>query len=162
MVAKFLLSPHPKDPFLPYALLNRPTHRLLLSLPVFSSMLSDCHYPTGQPYFILLLSYHQWPPLPLSKVSEDPSPWASRLATPHARAQVFKRNGRKLFIFHFGVCLFVSFNYWYHNRFFFSIAFYCRCIVFYLHYELNGLLRTSLETQSFITDMTSLEMGSEF
>lgn len=104
-----------------------------------------------------------FPSIPLSKVNEAPHPLSNQTPHPlHPRVLVFKRNERKLFIFHFSVFLFHLIT-GITTGFFFSVAFHCKCIVFHLHYELNRLLWASLETQSpFITDMTSLEMGSEF
>lgn len=162
--AKFMLCPCSEGP---YVLQDKLTHFLFSPLPVFPNKLYSPH-PAIIPKNNSNSSSSSPPPQsatspPLSKVNEAPHPLSNQ--TPHPlcpRVLVFERNQRKLFISPFSLCLFHLIT-GITTRFFFPVAFHCKCIVFHLHYELNRLLWASLETQSsFITDMTSLEMGSEF
>lgn len=86
----------------------------------------------------------------------------SKLAAPlHLRAETFKRNERKLFIFHFSVFLFHLITSI--TAGIFLLPFIANVQYFIYIYELKRLLWTTLKTQSsFIIDRTSLEMGSEF
>ena len=144
-----------------YVLQDKLTHFLFSPLCLFSQIsftppappLSQrttlIHPPAPHPH-------HQLLPLHLIIQSE----WGS--SPPPPKSSGIQNEPKKAIYFPL-LCFSFSFNYWYHNRIFFSVAFHCKCIVFHLHYELNRLLWASLETQSsFITDMTSLEMGSEF
>lgn len=75
-------------------------------------------------------------PLPHDACSSKPLPIIneamSELAAPlHLRAETFRRNERRLFVFHFSVFLFHLITGI--TTGFFSIAFHCKCIVFHLH-----------------------------
>ena len=152
-----------------YVLQDKLTHFLFSPLCLFSQIsftppappLSQrttlIHPPAPHPHHQLLplhlINQSEWGSSPLEQPGSPPPP---------PKSSGIQNEPKKAIYFPL-LCFSFSFNYWYHNRIFFSVAFHCKCIVFHLHYEFNRLLWASLETQSsFITDMTSLEMGSEF